>query len=558
MALADYLPFREARRGRKRAQLLDANDQKVLAKVFKSVGLALGFTGGTYPGTRVNFEPAPYDFDRIIQAIDTDSYVKQAFNKYRELIWKEGFHVVSENEDSITYLEQRIDFMELSMHQSFPTFLSEVGDQLCKFANCFVVKVRGNLSPYFPTDLNPPSGKDPVIGYQIIPAETMEIMRDYKNNVVKYRQNIWGGQGGAVAGFGRPPGQEDLLPTWKPDEVIHFALDKKPGRVFGTPFMVSVMDDVVALRQIEEDIQNLIHRELFPLYKYKVGTEEHPAEPDEIDQAANELANLRNEGGLVLPDRHDVEVVGSENKALQADPYLNHFKERVAVGLGLSQHHLGMTANGGNRSVTDRLDVALYDKIKNIQRYLAGVIQLRVFNELLLEGGYDPYRTPAAEGVSDRCVFKFNEIDVDTQVKKENHIIQKWTADLLEQDEARIALGERAEVDEQKTYSAFTQRMLPTPGAPIKPGTSPISQGKEPGAKALSPSSGGSSNTPIKPDAVTPSTGGQPNRPNNIKKQVGNLSKPSNQFGRRLSPNIRHDEKWLNEVVELLDDDTID
>jgi hypothetical protein len=94
------------------------------------------------------------------------------------------------------------------------------------------------------------------------------------------------------------------------------------------------MDDIVALRQIEEDIQNLIHRELFPLYKYKVGTDDQPAEPDEIEAAANELANLRTEGGLVLPNRHDVEVVGADGNALDANPYLTHFKERVAIGLG--------------------------------------------------------------------------------------------------------------------------------------------------------------------------------------------------------------------------------
>jgi hypothetical protein len=39
---------------------------------------------------------------------------------------------------------------------------------------------------------------------------------------------------------------------------------------------------------------------------------------------------------------------------------LTHFKERVAIGLGLSPHHLGMTANGGNRSVTDRLGYSSY------------------------------------------------------------------------------------------------------------------------------------------------------------------------------------------------------
>jgi hypothetical protein len=560
-SIREFLPFQQ-RRGRppKKATLLNAGDQKAIAKLFKAVGLAIGFTGGTYTGSRVNFEPAPYDFDRIIQAIDTDSYVKQAFTKYKELIWKEGWHIVSENQEVVQYLHQRLDFMELSMKAPFQEFLNDVGDQLVKLANCFIVKVRGDLNPYFPGKLKPSKGKDPVIGYQIIPAETMEIMRDYHNNIIAYRQNIWGASGGGVAAFSGAPRQDDLLPVWKPEDVIHIYIDRKPGRIYGTPFVVSVMDDIVALRQIEEDIQNLIHRELFPLYKYKVGTDDQPAEPDEIEAAANELANLRTEGGLVLPNRHDVEVVGADGNALDANPYLTHFKERVAIGLGLFPHHLGMTSNGGNRSVTDRLDTALYDKIKLYQRLLAEIIQLKIFNELLLEGGFDPYANPLAKGQSDRATFEFNEIDVDTQVKKENHYIQLWTSDGISMEELRIKLNMDPEVDEEKLYSALAQRMLPSPGKPIAPAgknTSGPAGGNAPTNPALP--AGGANNAPRKPDAAKPSVGGTPNPVNRAKKQAGNRSMPANQFGRNLSPSIRHsDEQWLNEVVNLLDDDDDD
>lgn len=575
MALFNLLPFSTIeRRGRKRAQIIGVDDAKVLPKLFKSLGLAVGYTGGTYSlgFNRVNFEPAPYDFDRIIQAIDTDSYVKQAFNKYKELFWKEGWALIGDNEEAIEYLEQRIQFMELSMGMPFQAFLVETADQLCKFANSFVVKVRGDLEPYFPGTLSPTSGKKPIVGYQLLPCETVEVMRDYHNHPLKYRQNIWGAHGYSAvagfggAGFGRSHGNPDnLLPEWEPKEVIHFTVERKPGRIFGTPFMTAVMDDVVALRQVEEDIQNLVHRELFPLYKYIVGTELHPAEPEEIDLAANALAGLRTEGGLVLPDRHNVEVIGAEGKALQADPYLNHFKERVAIGLGLAPHHLGMSASGGNRAASERLDIALYDKIKLYQHYFAEILQLKMFDELLLEGGFDPYQ-PVSKN-TDRCKFIFNEIDVDTQVKKENHAIQKWISDITTFHETRIAVKLRPDASEEELYSALSARMLPSPGKPIKPGEggAPPS-GASGGAKnPLNPSAqkppsltkGGASNTPNKPDAAQPSTGGRPNPSTGPKKGISNRSMPSNQQGRKTSPGITHnDNDWLiNEVQELFPDD---
>lgn len=573
MAIRDLVPFVQEKRGRKKAQAITIADTKAIPKLFKAISLAVGFTGGTYSlgFHRINFEPAPYDFNRIIQAIDTDSYVKQAFHKHQELLWKEGYAIVGENTEAIDYLNTRIAFMELSMERPFQDFMEEATDQLSKFSNVFIAKVRGDLEPYFPQPLRPANERKPIIGYQVIPAETMEIMRDYHNKVIMYRQNVWGSYGysAAAAGFGKD--QRDwanLLPTWKPEEMIHLWIDRKPGRIFGTPFMVAVMDDVLSLRQMEEDLLNLVHQELFPLYKYKVGTEDHPAEPEEVQSAAREVGMIRAEGGIVLPDRHDVEVIGAEGNALDAAEYLNHFKERVAVGLGLSQHHLGMTANGGNRSVTDNLDTALYDKVKFKQKYISTSFQFKIFNELLLEGGYDPYVHEAQS--EDKCVFTFNEIDIDTQIKKENHIIQKWTSDMIEMDEMRLMTNRKPDVDENQLYSALAERMISGPGKPIKKADSasgktnltPPNAGGGP-QNALNPAAnkppslttGGANNAPNKPDAQKPSTNG-PNKPNKVNKGIGNRARPSNQHGRGLSPNVKHvDDKWLLSVVELLEDE---
>lgn len=565
MPFTDLLPFRQAPVAlrKKKAQLLDVDDQKILTKLFKPAMLALGFTGSMTG--RTNFETSPYDFDRIIQAIDTDSYVKQAFNKYKELIWKEGWEIHGENPEAVTYLYQRLDFMELSMGRPIQEFLLEISDQLAKFSNCFIAKARGDLAPYFPQKLDSPDGKDPIIGYYIVPAETIEILRDKNNRPKYYRQRL----DENTSGWSWKDGTQTRQPTWKAEDMIHMYVDRKPGRAFGTPFVVTTLDDVVALRQIEEDIQNLVHRELFPLYKYKVGTEDHPAEPEEVEAAAAGVADLRTEGALVLPDRHDVEVIGADGMALDASNYLNHFKERVAIGLGLSPHHLGMSMNGGNRSMTDRLDVALYDKIKTYQRYLSSMLQLNIFYELLLEGGYDPINTPSAAGVSDRCLFKFNEIDVDTQVKKETHEMQKFTNNIASLQETRLEIGLDPDAEEEDLLLGLTARLQPpaaetNPKISTKPGPTNPDKGQQapalPGAKSAAvPSKGRAGQSVQKPDGQAPSTGGRPNL-KNTKKGIGNAVRPSNQFGRRSSPNIRRDDsaqldtEYLNEIVDLLGD----
>jgi len=526
MAIRDYLPFVQNSSADFFAKTLEPEQIKNLSKALKPAALALGYQGSTYYyNTRSTFEPSPYDFDRILQAVDTDSYVKQATLKYKELFWKEGWSITGENSEAVAYLHQRIDFMEMAMKRPFIDFLTEVADHLIKFSNVFIVKARGDMSEYFPQKLNPVNAGLPIVGYYLIPTEQVRILRDKFNRPKAYQQQT----------DPTTYGPTDKDPVWTAERVIHLHFDRKTGRAFGTPFMSSVLDDVIALRQLEEDIQNLVHRELFPLYKYKIGTAEQPAEPEEIEDAAFQVENMRSEGGLILPYRHDVEVIGANNASLDAANYLNHFKERVAIGLGVAPHHLGMMMGGGNRSMTDRLDTALYDKVKQYQKHLSEMIRVHIFNELLFEGGFDPIVNPMDSDISDRCFFKFNEIDVDTQVKKETHIIQKFTNSVITLPEARIQLGLDPAYEKEELFAgiqAEIQMDMAKNQAEITAQNAPV---------------------PKTSDGEQSANKGQRNLPSN-KKGPGNIIRPQNQQGRRTSPNIRRsDLTWLSVIENALE-----
>lgn len=532
MPVKDYLPFVQNSSYDFLSKTINPEEIKSLSKAFRPASLALGYQGSTYYyNTRATFEPSPYDFDRIIQAVDTDSYVKQATLKYKELFWKEGWNIIGENPEAVAYLHQRIDYMEMAMKRPFVDFLIEVADNLVKFANVFIVKARGDISEYFPSKITPVNSTQPVIGYYLIPTEQVRILRDKFNRPKSYQQQ--------TDPFTYSPTDKD--PVWSADRVIHLHFDRKTGRAFGTPFLSSVLDDVVALRQLEEDIQNLVHRELFPLYKYKIGTAEQPAEPWEIDAAEQEIESMRSEGGLILPFRHDVDVIGANSTALDASEYLNHFKERVAVGLGVAPHHLGMMMGGGNRSMTDRLDTALYDKVKQYQKQFAEMVRLHIFNEILFEGGFDPIINPVENEVSDRCFFKFNEIDVDTQVKKETHLIQKYTNSVLTLPEVRIELGINPDYDKEELFAGIQSEIQMDMAKLQADITAQASQQKQ-----ASQPSGDTA------DKQTPATKGNRNLPSN-RKGPGNIIRPTNQQGRKTSPEIRRsDLSWLPAIENLL------
>jgi hypothetical protein len=555
--LEKLFPFSAAPKSKSVPQVKEP-DTKGILKVFKIRSLGIGFNNGlssyiTQDKKRASFEEAPYDFDKIIQAIDTDSYIKQGFNKYQELLWKEGWDIVSENSEAVEYLYERIDLMEIVMGKSFQEFLVEVVDQLVKFHNVFIGIARGDIRPFMKTNLYTKEGQDPISGFYIIPTEQVRILRDKFNKTIAYKQEL---DETSING-----GPDD--PIWDAKDVIHLYRDRKPGRPFGTPFVVSALDDVIALRQLEEDVQNLYHKELFPLYKYRVGTEDRPATKEEIEDAATELENFRTQGGLILPERHDVEVVGSEGKALEISEPLSHFKERVAIGLGLSPHHLGMTGGTSNRAVTDRLDIALYDKVKSYQRYVENAIRLHIFNPLLFEGGFNPLTNPADdETESDRCVFRFREIDTDTQVKKETHELNLLNSNGITWEEFRIRLRLDPNEDPDNLMMSM-QHKLTIDAQDHQLRTSAEVTPQQKSQTVTKTATGGVSKKtvePVKPDAAKPSTGGTKNNPNN-KRGLGQLMKPSNQHGRRLSPNIRHDDdqpaisEWIDDLVQLIENE---
>jgi hypothetical protein len=142
MAIKKYFPIRNKESEADFvAKKINPEDSKSISKIFKVASLALGYQGTSYfYEGRSNFEPSPYDFERILQAVDTDSYVKQAISKYKDLFWKEGWKIVGENQEAVSYLYQRIDYMEMAMKRPFLDFLIDLSDQLIKFSNVFAVK----------------------------------------------------------------------------------------------------------------------------------------------------------------------------------------------------------------------------------------------------------------------------------------------------------------------------------------------------------------------------------------------------------------------------------
>ncbi len=379
------------------------------------------------PSQRRNvFDPPEYDLYEINRIADVESYVRQAFKKQVGLFLKEGFDYVSRNKRASKYIKTRFTQIAKATNIPHTELIRRLANNFISKSNAFLIKVRKLESSggKVRTDIG---GKElqPVAGYFLVPPETMEVDTDGSGKARAWRQRLPNGT---------------IIP-FKPEDVVHFTFDKKEGFTFGTPLLVPVIDDIRTLRKIEENIELLVSKHLFPIFQYIVGTETMPAGTaengmSELEIVKQEIQYMPSEGSIVTPERHEIKAIGAESKALRAEGYLEHFKKRVFAGLGMSAVDYG-EGDTVNKSTSDNLSRALIDTIKDLQDAFEAQFNQYIIEELLAESNFEEDMTLEENKVE----IVFREIDIDKQIKVETHAADMFAKNIFQWDETRELCG---------------------------------------------------------------------------------------------------------------------
>ena len=388
------------------------------------------FTGGRAG----DFEDSPVDLSEIGRAYFTDSYIRRAIDKHSGLLFKNGWELSGKNDAAVEYVWTRLKLMSEATGQSIDSLLFEIGENLVLYSNAYLVKARqSNKNNISGINAVGYTGKQPIAGYFALPAQLIRVQRDESGNIVSYEQQSSGGGEGT---------------TFAPEDIIHFTYKRPTGRAYGVPMIFNVLDDIKLLRQIEENVARLIYRNLFPLHLYKVGLPSpgFEATDEEIEEMREQIRNLPSDGALVVPERHSIEVVGSQGQAIDASSYLKYFRERVFSGLFVSDTIMGISGTA-NKSTSDNQSSDLYDSVKDFQKTLADTFKFHVINEILFEGGFDPIAS-----IDDEVDFLFMEVEFDSKIKRENHVAQMFAQNIISFEEMRQLMGRDTAVDESRFY----------------------------------------------------------------------------------------------------------
>lgn len=465
---------------------------------------------------REYFNPPEYNLVEVGRSADVESYVRQAVIKKVGLMFKSGWSIVGPNNEVVQYLYERLRQIEQAGGKPFDILLREIGSDLVLYHNAYLVKTRNRYASGGARRFDMRWGKnlDPVAAYFRMSPETVHIKRDIYGNVLQYRQQV---NYGIKRVF------------FDPEDVVHLYVDRRGGFSVGTPALIPVLDDIRALRRLEENIELLVHQHLFPLLHYQVGNERQPAMIDpsgvsELEIVRDRLHEMAAEGCIITPEHHSIEIVSAGSKVLRADWYLEHFKQRIFAGLGMSAVDFG-EGGGANRSTAERLSRALVDNVKTYQNIMAAFINYDIIHELLLEStwGEDALRPEFL------ARFVFEEVDQDAQVKRDAAVINLYHANLITEDEARFALGRQPITPEQRERLHF--ELIEKPKAIIQALDEPFSTRSTSAPERTILKAGGSSAT------ISPPENNQPENP--AARRSKNIVQPTNQHGTKPGPDPR-------------------
>lgn len=324
--------------------------------------------------------------------------------------------------------------MSFATQKPMDILFQELADDLVKYSNAFLIKQRVNSIPGIP-GLQPVFADKIVGGYFRVDPASIKIRRDRNGNVLKYEQ-----------GYGKNKKQ------FYPRDVIHMYLDKDANNSFGTPRIIAALDDVRLLRKIEGNVSALIYRFSMPLYQWIVGLPEPGmgGTDPEIEKAKMEVENSTLDGILITNERTQIKAIGAEGTALNAQGYLTYFENRVFSALGVSASQMG---RGGAKQDADSMEAQIHDTVKYIQRIMEIFIREYILSELLLENGYNPILNE-----EDIVEYEFEEISLETKVKKENHEMLKYQSNVTSISESRRKMGYKdCPDDEDKLYKNYIE-----------------------------------------------------------------------------------------------------
>jgi hypothetical protein len=383
-----------------------------------------------------------YDLREVIGAVSMEALLRLSIQKHTDKIKRSGWEMQGNDTATKSYVFRRLREIEIATQEPINVFFTTALNSLVKLSNAFIHYIREDVGTgrTYRDKFGREVGK--IKGLEIVPAEMMGAFTDQFGNIQRWEQHVRG-----TAGVHR---------SFRPLNILHIYHERLPKFVFGTPYIVDVLEDIKMMRRTEENEEIKNHKAGYPWIHGKVGSDERPAQQlrtggSEIIAFRNKIRDLDYEGFIVTDHRHAIEAVDISGAGLDLMPFLEHAKWRVLAGLGIQS-----PSEAGPQNTTRQVELELsatgLERAESFAATFGEFITL-LFDELLFEGGFRP--TP-----DNRVFFTYRELNQIQRMIIENHVLAQAQGNLITLTEARKMAGRDPLTKEQENdlyFELFTK-----------------------------------------------------------------------------------------------------
>lgn len=389
------------------------------------------------------------------RATNADALIRQAVSRYAEVAIRQGFTISTTNTKIEDYIRRRLFEISIASNTTFERLVFSVFTDLIRYANAFVAFKRndkttsGKSYDYYGKPLKPISGFfsiDPVHMKIILNSQGVPILYEYdplieEASLLIYEKDDDERIVNRYFSATRKNKSTCIMPAY---DVIHFKYSGD-NTVFGRPFYIESLEDLIMLRKMEEQIDSMLSTGQMNATVYYVGNKDNPPKADDMDRVQSGLEWNPSEGVVVIPGHHDVKYLQAQNITQLID-LMNYFKNRFYSGIGLSPVTMG-EPGAANRATASVNSNSMFEKVRAFQLTVSSYMQL-LFEHLILDFGLPIEKLRPEEFP----VLSFPEPDVDLHIKKENHEVFKYVNNVITEEEVRSNIGMSPVISSNELY----------------------------------------------------------------------------------------------------------
>ncbi len=417
----------------------------VLKPIDKVIATGKALVGSTkynfkYLGAIISAHSPQYDFRKIRQIYRRFGFIRQALAIYKTRATSELPDIVCDNIKARKILFDRLKDMEIfeklpDMFQDLPLFgnvfyeiLYDEEEIDLDPKKAIPNKTENNLSNRsnlkLAKGIDIPKNQDlkekprklkRIIGLKRLEPDYMQVVTDEYGRIVYYVSV-------------RKAADPIVLERWR---VIHIKLDPLPGDAFGIGLVEGAIDDIAALRMVEDLQLQLIKHDIYPFRMFTCPSNEV------VVQIEEKLAEQERFGDLVVPDGVKMEQskIGNASQDLRA--LMKFYEEKIFMDLGVPMGML-IQGNGTNKSTavvqSDSFNHNVYSLMNQIY------LPMEKFCRLVL----------LFEGIESDVVWNYKDIDRSSETVVRKEIVNWYEKGIIDNEDAVALLD---------TYGGF--RYLP-------------------------------------------------------------------------------------------------